>query len=262
MSSARVAVRLSARCLWSAVLATLLTACGPQLSATRAPADPALPSVRPAAPDPRVGAVFVGDVHICSAAVLDSPAGDLILTAAHCLTADTDAEFVPGFGAGDSAADGWQVDAVFFDPRWIDGYDPAADFAVARVSRADGARLQSAAGAGLRLGSAPEVGEEVTVLGYPAGIGGGPTACRAPAAPQRHGFPSLRCDGVVAGFSGAPWISGSTVTGVIGGLDGGGCAEEVSYSPPFGAAVSALVARAEAGGPGDDAPASFDDGCG
>jgi len=66
---------------------------------------------------------------------------------------------------------------------------------------------------------------------------------------------------VVGGFSGAPWISGSTVSGLIGGLDGGGCAEEVSYSPPFDGALVALVARAQAGDVPDEAPAFFDDGC-
>ncbi len=103
-------------------------------------------------------------------------------------------------------ADGWQVGAVYLDPRWIAEQDPMADYAIARVSRSDGARLES-----------------------------------------------------VAGFSGAPWITGSTVTGLIGGLDGGGCAEEVSYSPPFDDGLTALVSRAQAGGgPGDEAPSLFE----
>jgi hypothetical protein len=212
-----------------------------------------------------------GDVHSCSGAVLASPSGDLVLTAAHCLADGVDASFVPGFDfpgvdvpGPDEAGpvDGWQVDAVYLDPRWVAVQDPLADYAVARVSRADGARLESVAGGGLRLGGAPEPGQAVTVIGYAAGPGGGPAACQAPAAEAREGFPELHCDGVVAGFSGAPWITGSTVSGLIGGLDGGGCTEEISYSPPFGDAIAALVSRAQAGGPGDAAPASFDDGCG
>ncbi|PRC59420.1 trypsin, partial [Mycobacterium sp. ITM-2017-0098] len=85
--------------------------------------------------------------------------------------------------------------------RWLAEQDPMADFAVARVSRSDGIRLESAAGAGLRLGGVPAPGGAVTVIGYPAGQGG-PSACRAPAAASRAGFPALHCDGVVAGFSG------------------------------------------------------------
>ena len=65
----------------------------------------------------------------------------------------------------------------------------------------------------------------------------------------------------VDGTSGAPWISGSTVTGVIGGLHGGGCAENLSYSSPFDQHVGELLARAEAGGPGDTPPSAYDDEC-
>ena len=69
------------------------------------------------------------------------------------------------------------------------------------------------------------------------------------------------CAGLVDGTSGAPWINGSTVTGVIGGLHGGGCAENLSYSSPFDQHIAQLFARAQAGGPGDAAPQSFDDEC-
>jgi Trypsin-like peptidase domain len=248
---------------WLVVVMVALASC-----AAVPPSQPSVPAqmlpvARPVPPDPRVGAVFVdgGADHLCSGAVLASPSGNLILTAAHCLADDADIRFVPGFDQDTAVADGWQVDAVYLDPRWLAAQDPMADYAVARVSRSDGARLDSVAGAGLRLGGAPAPGEAVTVIGYPAGPGG-PAACRAAVAAAREGFPALRCDGVVAGFSGAPWITGSTVSGLIGGLDGGGCAEEVSYSPPFGDALTALVTRAQAGGPGDVAPAPFDDGCG
>ena len=50
-------------------------------------------------------------------------------------------------------------------------------------------------------------------------------------------------------------------SGLTGGLDGGGCDENVSYSAPFGDAVVHLLERAEAGGEGDSAPASLGDGC-
>ena len=51
------------------------------------------------------------------------------------------------------------------------------------------------------------------------------------------------------------------MVGLTGGLDGGGCEENVSYSPPFDDAIKRLLARAEAGGPGDVAPTAFDDDC-
>ena len=69
-----------------------------------------------------------------------------------------------------------------------------------------------------------------------------------------RGFPSLPCAGLVDGTSGAPWLADPVIAGLIGGLEGGGCEENVSYSPPFDDEVKRLQARAEAGGPGDDAP--------
>lgn len=227
-----------------------------------APAEPA--TAHPVAPDPRIGAVFPGggDAHACSGAVLASRTGDLILTAAHCMADGVSTDFVPGF-ADDAGPDQiGHIDAVFLDPRWVRDQDPMADFAIVRVRFDDPARPFDVPGGGLRLGAAPAPGDVVTVTGYAAGFGGGPSSCRAPARLGRQGFPSLHCDGVVGGFSGAPWMTGSTVSGVIGGLDGGGCADEVSYSPPFDESVVTLLARAEAGGPGDTVPTVFDDGCG
>ncbi|WP_219065401.1 hypothetical protein [Candidatus Mycobacterium methanotrophicum] len=45
---------------------------------------------------------------------------------------------------------------------------------------------------------------------------------------------------------------------MIGGLHRGGCGENLSYSPPFDQHITELLERAEAGGPGDVAPAGFD----
>ena len=130
------------------------------------------------------------------------------------------------------------------------------------MSRDTGGSVEAQAGGGLRLGPAPKPGTVVTVTGYGMGVGGGPIGCRTATAAPAKGFPALDCAELVDGLSGAPWIDGSTVTGVIGGLNGGGCADEsVSYSPPFDDAIKRLLARAEAGGPADDAPTVFDDDC-
>jgi hypothetical protein len=254
------------RPVWWALAAAALVSCAPAAGGhaepSSAPSPEPMPTAQPVPADPLVGAVFLGDgdLHACTGSVLDAPSGDLVLTAAHCLSGGTDATFVPGYAGGDLGG-AWHVDAAFFDPRWLATQDPAADFAVARVSREDGARLEAVAGGGLRPASAPAAGSDVTVLGYPMGVGGGPTSCHTRTSPSQQGFPEVRCAGVVGGFSGAPWLSGSTVTGVIGGLNGGGCVDMVSYSPPFDGALPALIGRAEAGGPGDDAPVAFDDGC-
>lgn len=221
------------------------------------------PTARPVAPDPDVGAIFLGggSLHTCSAVVLNSLVGDLIMTAAHCLADGIDATFVAGFNDAASDGDVWHVDAVYLDPRWIATQDPRADFAIARVSRAAGDSVQTRVGGGLGLGVAPKPGAVVTVTGYGLGVGGGPVSCTAPIADETQGFPSLPCGGLADGLSGAPWVDGTTVTGIVGGLQGGGCDESVSYSPPFDNTVVALLTRAEAGGPADQAPTVFADDC-
>jgi hypothetical protein len=221
-------------------------------------------SAQPVVPDPRVGAVFVGggSLHACSGGVLDTPGGNLIITAAHCMAEGIDTAFVSGFNNDAAPEDVWHVDAVYLDPRWMASQDPLTDFAIARVSRESGGTVQAQAGGGLTLGLAPKPGTVISVSGYGLGVGGGPVGCRTATAPDTHGFPSLACAGLVDGLSGAPWIDGSTVTGVIGGLDGGGCNDKLSYSPPFDDAVTGLLARAEAGGPADAAPTGFADSCG
>ncbi len=99
------------------------------------------------------------------------------------------------------------------------------------------------------------------MIAYPAGVGGLPVGCQATTGLNAGGFPELPCAGLVDGTSGAPWISGSTVTGVIGGPHGGGCAENLSYSSPFDQHVTELLVRAEAGGPADAPPSPYDDQC-
>lgn len=212
--------------------------------------------------NPRVGAVFLGEksMHVCSGSVLDSVAGDLILTAAHCVPGGVDAFFVHGYDEDAADEDYWRIDAVYLDPRWMANQDPLADFAIARVSRDGGGSLETQTGGGFALGAAPKDGTEVTVTGYALGVGGEQLACRARTGVLR-GYPSLSCAGFVDGTSGAPWIADSMVTGVIGGLDGGGCEDDVSYSPPFDGAVKQLLARAEASGPADAAPTAFNSEC-
>jgi hypothetical protein len=220
------------------------------------------PVAGPVDPDPRVGAVFLGGgiMHTCTGSVVHSTAGDLVLTAAHCLAGDMLATFVPGFANVAAPADVWTVDVVYLDPRWVAHQDPQADYAIARVSRADGASVEAQVGSALSLGTAPAPGTRVSVTGYPVGVGGTPIGCQASTG-ITSGYPSLPCEGLVDGTSGAPWVTGSTVTGVIGGLERGGCAENVSYSAPFDEHTGQLLARAEAGGPGDPPPATFDSGC-
>lgn len=259
-------------------LVTFLTSCGQPVHHAFVVAAPGQPTSAPTQPvnrpepeqvagpvdpDPRVGAIFVDGttMHVCTGSVLHSTGGDLVLTAAHCVSGSSQATFVPGL-AGDAApTDLWQVDQLYFDPRWIATKDPRADYVIARVRGAGGGAVESHVGSALSLGTAPVPGSRVSVTGYPSGVGGVPIGCEARTGITESGFPWLACEGLVSGTSGAPWVSGSTVIGLIGGLDGGGCAQNVSYSAPFDEHTAQLLARAQAGGPGDSAPSEFDDFC-
>jgi hypothetical protein len=238
-------------------------AASPETHATNKPPAEIKMTAAPVAPDARIGALFLGagDLHTCTAGVLDSKDRDLILTAAHCVAGGVDTTFVAGFSGTADPADTWRVDSIYLDPRWVTNQDPLADFAILRVTRDGAGTVEDAAGGGLAIGTAPKPGTTVNVTGYGVGVGGGPVGCKSETELAPGGFPSLPCGGLVDGTSGAPWTTGPTIIGLIGGLDGGGCDENVSYSPPFDDGVVSLLARAEAGGPGDQAPSVFDDDC-
>lgn len=260
---------MPATILWPVVLVAAVSGCG-RAAESVAPAAVApsaatasLPTATAVDPDPRIGAVFLAgeDTHVCTGSVLHSTTGDLVLTAAHCLADGVETDFVPAFAGAPDAAKTWRVTAVYLDPRWVATQDPLADYAIVRVARdGSGPPIEPAVGSALSLGSAPPAGSTVAVTGYPFGVGGGPLGCRGSTGVADR-FPSLACAGLVDGTSGAPWIVGSTVTGITGGLDGGGCDADVSYTPPFDDATARLLARAEAGGPGDAAPSSFEIDC-
>ncbi|MGF2952464.1 trypsin-like serine peptidase [Mycobacterium sp. THU-M116] len=273
-------MRISRGVLCSVVgLAMLSTSCGrpaEHVSAPRVPSQRASEPVErltkptraalaaPVDPDLRVGPIFLdgGTLHVCTGSVVHSADGDLVMTAAHCLAGGSQITFAPGF-AGDAApSDLWTADTVYLDPRWTAAKDPHADYAVMRVrNQGGGGSVESHVGLALKLGQMPAPGSDVTVLGYPSGIGGTPVGCQTSTQVSESGYPSVVCEGLVAGTSGGPWVSGTTITGLTGGLEGGGCAEDVSYSAPFDQRVAQLLARAEAGGPGDTVPNGVADSC-
>src|SRR5215467_15159468 len=99
---ASVQVRSALLRIASVAAALLCASCGMSSAASHRPAAAAPPAARtpapgPTLPDPTestIGPLFghgVTGTHHCTASVLDSPGGDLILTAAHC---------VAGSGAG------------------------------------------------------------------------------------------------------------------------------------------------------------------
>ncbi|MDQ2850677.1 MAG: trypsin-like peptidase domain-containing protein [Actinomycetota bacterium] len=227
--------------------------------------------------NPTVAALFGASSqttgHTCTASVVSSATGDLLITAAHCLSGTgngTGITVAPGYDKGTTPYGVWSVNAVFVDPVWKIAQSDADDIAILRVAPrlVNGVtrQLQDVTTANT-LSDTPDTETAVTVQGFNTGTDDEAISCTTGLV-FTHGNPTFGCDGYVGGSSGSPWLitgaDGVTrVTGVIGGLDQGGCTSQTSYSPLFGTTARNLLARAEqAGATGDTTPPAGDtSGC-
>ncbi|MFG2636305.1 hypothetical protein ACGFX8_20880 [Streptomyces sp. NPDC048362] len=216
-----------------------------------------------------------GTTWHCTGSVIDTPARDIVLAAAHCaMGMKSDYIFVPKFVKGaspDRQPYGiFHIQRVFTDPRYQPDQGasttkkPSSDLdtAFARVSpNQHGTSLQDAVGGGLTFTRPTGYAQrKVTVVGYPAyGHNGAGRAvkCTVPTT-QLRGYRqmSMTCGGYYGGVSGSPWITdyeddGRTghVIGNLGGYNGGGNDADVdyiSYAPAFGADAENLLGYAVA----------------
>ncbi|PJJ01793.1 V8-like Glu-specific endopeptidase [Streptomyces sp. 2333.5] len=217
---------------------------------------------------PSVGVLFSVDgdarAHHCTASVVHSPHGNLILTAGHC-NPGSRAAFVPQYrsGATTQPYGVWAIDDTFAYPgRGTTGDGADLDFAFATVAADDdGRRIEDVTG-GNTLTPTPGYGNDVTVIGYP-NVRNDPAdrAVRCATRTERlTGTRELRmsCGGFYGGTSGSPWLTDydeqshtGRVIGLIGGLNGGGPKgpdnDRTSYSPYFGTKILSLYARATQG---------------
>jgi V8-like Glu-specific endopeptidase len=218
-----------------------------------------------------VGALFPPSSqlhHSCTASVVSSLPGDVLVTAAHCVSrTGIGYVFAPGFHDGISPYLRWKVTRAYLDPAWLCCQDPERDFAFLTVApQLIGGRyeqIEQVTGAN-RLGFWAFSGERVRVPAYPAGTDNDPITCTARL--YFHGpYPAFDCDPYVTGTSGSPFLihtaRGAKVVGVIGGVHQGGCTSSTSYSSPFGEAAKRAYLRAASGTPGDSAPSPGPDGC-
>jgi Trypsin len=190
--------------------------------------------------------------HFCTATVVDSRSGDMVLTAAHCLAGLSAAQivFVPEY-RDDAAPYGvWSVARVFVDGAWSASSSSSDDLAFLLVHQAGTrASVQSFTGAE-RLGFGQSPAQVVRVTGYPDD-GGAPVSCVNRAAPFGAGRLQFDCDGFATGTSGSALLADpspvtglGSVIGVIGGYQQGGLTSSVSYADRAGPAMAALYQRA------------------
>lgn len=200
--------------------------------------------------------------HFCTASVVNSPGGDLLVTAAHCVmdpaagnNQAAPVAFVPGYHDGQHPWGVWTSTAILVDPHWRADSDPDDDVAFVVVhdpSRPD-ARLQDVVGAeGIAFAAARPV--QVGAIGYPSNLDR-PVACVNTMKPYSATQSEFDCGGFAAGSSGGPLLRSidpvtgrGTVLGVIGGYEEGGNTDAVSYASVFGSAVEALYQQAAAAG--------------
>ncbi|GGS05508.1 hypothetical protein GCM10010252_50290 [Streptomyces aureoverticillatus] len=201
---------------------------------------------------------FVGkdlSAHSCTASVVHSAKGNLVLTAAHCGNGSKYA-FVPQYRSDRSATKQpygiWAVDRVFKDPRHtVKGPGSDLDFAFATL-KADqrGRQVEQVTGAN-RLTRTPSYQVPVTVIGYPkAAYDAKDRAIKCRAKTTRlAGYKQLRmaCGGFYGGTSGSPWLMNfdektktGDVVGNLGGWGGGGASASVSYAPYYDGEVFKL----------------------
>src|SRR5215210_5773886 len=132
----------------------------------------------PTARSARVGALFAGGGHFCTASVVHSPGRDLIVTAAHCLDGSAgDVVFVPGYRDGRSPYGVWKVERRFLPDGWAEGQNEGSwgsggnedsDVGFAVVGERGGKAVEDVVGGGYRFVTRTATGATaVTVTGYP-----------------------------------------------------------------------------------------------
>ncbi len=219
---------------------------------------------------PTVGPLFPpgGSAHTCTAGVIESPVGNVLITAAHCIAGTADGyTFAPGYHDGVEPFGSWTVVGANGPPAWIQHQSPQHDVAFLEVAprRINGRaeQIQDVTGAD-QLGTAPSSGQPVTVPAYTIGQDDKPITCTARVY-FRGPYPAFDCNPYVDGTSGAPWLEHRdkhwVVVGVIGGLQQGGCFAWTSYSAPFGPTTWRAYADAASGGGTDLLPSAGSDGC-
>lgn len=205
--------------------------------------------------------------YVCSGSAVQSPHGNLVLTAGHCVH-DGDGGafatrwiFYPGWNGSPSPTLGsWTATRLFTTRTWsatADGFDDDAGFAV--VSSGGSATLQGVlTGQGARVPTiafdGPSTVQTYSAFGYPAAKkykGNTLTYCagQVQIAYDGHQTMALPCD-MTGGSSGGPWlVDYDTGARVIESLNSYGyqSLHAIMFGPIFDSAEQAAFAAASTG---------------
>ncbi|MFF0062050.1 trypsin-like serine peptidase [Streptomyces sp. NPDC005279] len=256
---------------WPAIaLLAAATACGGPVSA--AP-DTGGGSELPDPPAPQSSAtLFAGlrsagvlldkdGAHFCSASVVDSPKGNVIATAAHCVfeygSYLENFSFAPDFtgaGAGKAPYGRWKVRAIQVDDRWRENTEDSdsVDYAFLTVEPdAKGRNVQEVVG-GTPVDWASPAIRRVTVVGYPNpdhNPDNKPISCTTDTQQDLELAGSVRmdCSGFWDGTSGGPWLADyrdPKHPGHLIGVTSGGDTDSVTTAVRFNANARKLYDKA------------------
>jgi V8-like Glu-specific endopeptidase len=194
---------------------------------------------------PRIGALFDSDSsgdHFCTASVVTSAAGNVLITAAHCINSGTgganrsNVVFIPNYANGNSPNGVWTPERYVIDPRWTNGADPDLDVAFIVLKPLNGTNIQNVLGAN-QIAFNAGFKHLVRVAGYPDS-GSAPISCLNWTSQQSPTQLQFNCNDFTGGTSGSPWITKfdpqsrtGTIVGLIGGYQEGGDTAAISYSP-------------------------------
>ncbi len=200
--------------------------------------------------------------HFCTASVVDSPTGNLIVTAAHCMQGQRPGHvvFVPDYSAGLAPYGLWTVTKVIEDQPWLASGDPDDDFAFLVVRQPGSTVPVQTLTGGEVVGVGQPAGRPVVVAGYP-NLQDTPLSCQNTVSAFSATQFEFDCDGFTNGTSGSPLLaeqvavgsggkgragSPAMVIGVIGGYEQGGYTASVSYAARFSSRLADLYQAAVA----------------
>jgi V8-like Glu-specific endopeptidase len=207
----------------------------------------------------RIGAIFQKDdqgAHFCTASVVRSRGRNMLITAAHCaFDAESgqpvnDLVFAPGYRKGDEPAGLWKVRKVVVDDRWAASQDEDLDVAFLVLDQKDGKDIQDVLG-GNTLGMDRGFDNKVKITGYPSSRDT-PVSCQNRTTKFSDTQLRIQCANLEDGTSGSPWLADydakshtGTVIGVLGGHEGGGDQDDVSYAAYFDDDIAKLYHHAQ-----------------
>lgn len=222
---------------------------------------------------PSVGVLYDDKLrqHYCTASVVDSKQGNIIITASHCLsTAGTEINFAPGYRNGATPYGTYSVTATYVHPNWNKNYNISVDFAFLTLDKGEYngrmVNVQEVTGGNkLKINAGYE--EEVNIVSY-AFKEQRPRQCSSTTYKAQEGQLGIECGPLQSGTSGAAWIANynpttklGDVIGDVGGLHTGGCDDYETFSSKFSQATLDTYNRAVAGGDGDTVRGGAPENC-